>query len=116
PDIALFACSFITKLPGASKAAPWHEDATYWGGLADRIEGCTDRGRIDDLDILAVRNPEFVDLRTRPHCHGYQTFPDGTVAPKDHHYALKINRDGDIYITTIYPFALLRVTLETLSR
>ncbi|MAE62932.1 MAG: phytanoyl-CoA dioxygenase, partial [Phycisphaeraceae bacterium] len=22
PDIALFACSFITKLPGASKAAP----------------------------------------------------------------------------------------------
>ena len=53
PDIALFACSFITKLPGASKAAPWHEDATYWGGLAAGIEGCTlwlavDRSIVDN--------------------------------------------------------------------
>jgi len=41
PDIALFACSFLTKLPLAARAAPWHEDASYWTELADRIEGCT---------------------------------------------------------------------------
>ena len=41
PDIALFASSFITKSPLAARPAPWHEDASYWGGLADRIEGCT---------------------------------------------------------------------------
>ncbi|MAE63340.1 MAG: hypothetical protein CMJ18_03635 [Phycisphaeraceae bacterium] len=70
------------------------------------------RGRIDDLGVLAIRNPDFVDFQSRPHCHGYQTFPDGTLAPKDHHFALKINRDGDIYITTIYPFALLRIRDE----
>ena len=66
--------------------------------------------RIEDLGVLAIRNPGFVDFQRRPHCHSYQTFPDGTLAPKDHHFALKINRDGEIYVTTIYPLALLRIT------
>ena len=66
-------------------------------------------GRVEDLGVVAIANPDFINLDLRPHCHGYQTFPNGTVAPKDHHFSLKVNRDGEIYITTIYPFALLRI-------
>ncbi len=42
PDIALFASSFINKLPGAGKnTVAWHDDAYYWKDLADRIEAVT---------------------------------------------------------------------------
>ena len=41
PDIALFASSFINKFPTAGKRVPWHEDASYWKTLADRIEVVT---------------------------------------------------------------------------
>ena len=41
PDIALFASSFINKLPSAGKRVPWHEDASYWKTLADRVEAVT---------------------------------------------------------------------------
>ena len=73
-------------------------------------------GKIEDLGVLAISNPDFLDLARTPHCHGYQKFPDGTLAPRDHHFALKINKDGEVYITTIYPFALLRIRgLGTIS-
>ena len=48
-------------------------------------------GRVDDKGVLAIRNPDFAGFQTRPHCHGYQTFADGKVAPKKHHFALTIN-------------------------
>ncbi len=41
PDIALFASSFMIKSATVVKRAPWHEDASYWGKLADPVEACT---------------------------------------------------------------------------
>ena len=69
PDIALFACSFITKLPVAAKAVPWHADASYWSGLADRIEGCT---------LWLAMDPSVVEngcMRVIPGSHRARNLP-----------------------------------------
>lgn len=63
---------------------PWYENEAWVHHLASYDPGT---GRV----VLAIRNSDFVDFQTRPHCHGYQTFPDGKVAPKKHHFALTIN-------------------------
>jgi hypothetical protein len=75
-------------------------------------------GRIADLGVLAVKNPDFFDFKgpqaknpdasLRPR-HGYHTLPDGTLTPLYVIMAMIVAHDGTIYATTIYPFTLLRI-------
>jgi hypothetical protein len=75
-------------------------------------------GRMDDLGVIAVRNPSFFDFKgpqaknpdgsLRPR-HGFHTLPDGTLTPLHTVMAMHVARDGTIYATTIYPFTLLRI-------
>ena len=75
-------------------------------------------GAMDDLGVLAVKNPDFfnfaagrtknVDGSERP-IHGYHTLPDGTLTPLHVIMALIVAHDGTIYATTIYPFTLLKI-------
>jgi hypothetical protein len=75
-------------------------------------------GAMDDLGVMAVKNPDFFNFaagRTknpdgseRP-IHGYHTLPDGTLTPLHVIMALLVTRDGTVYATTIYPFTLLKV-------
>lgn len=75
-------------------------------------------GVMNDLGVLAVKNPEFFNFaagRTknpdgseRP-IHGYHTLPDGTLTPLHVIMSLIVARDGTIYATTIYPYTLLKV-------
>lgn len=74
--------------------------------------------RIEDLGVIAVKNPDFFDFKgpqaknpdgsLRPR-HGFHTLPDGTLTPLHVVLAAIVARDGTIYATTIYPFTLLRV-------
>jgi len=79
-------------------------------------------GRMDDLGVFAVKNPDFFhfnapqaknpDGSLRPR-HGYHTLPDGTLTPLHVIMALIVARNGTLYATTIYPFTLLRVDAVT---
>lgn len=76
------------------------------------------RKAMDDLGVLAVKNPAFFDFKgpqarnpdgsLRPR-HGYHTLPDGTLTPLYVIMAMIVARNGTIYATTIYPFTLLKV-------
>jgi hypothetical protein len=77
-----------------------------------------DPGAMDDLGVLAVRNPEFFDFAAGPQpnpdgslrpVHGYHTLPDGTLTPLHVIMSLIVARDGTIYATTIYPYTLLKI-------
>ena len=72
---------------------------------------------MEDLGVLAVRNPDFFDFGVqiknpdgslRPR-HGFHTLPDGTVTPLHVIMALIVAHDGTVYATTIYPFTLLKI-------
>lgn len=73
---------------------------------------------MDDLGVLAVKNPGFFNFAAgraknpdgseRP-IHGYHTLPDGTLTPLHVIMAMIVAHDGTIYATTIYPFTLLKV-------
>jgi hypothetical protein len=73
---------------------------------------------MDDLGVLAVKNPGFFDFKgpqaknddgsLRPR-HGYHTLPDGTLTPLHVIMAMIVTGGGTIYATTIYPFTLLKV-------
>jgi hypothetical protein len=75
-------------------------------------------GRMADLGVIAVKNPDFFDFKgpqaknpdgsLRPR-HGYHTLPDGTLTPLHVVMAMVVARDGTVYATTIYPFTLLRI-------
>ena len=71
--------------------------------------------RMEDLGVLAVKNPDFFDFSPRddgkppPFSHGYHKLPDGTLTPLHVHMALLVARDGTIYATILYPFTLLRI-------
>jgi hypothetical protein len=75
-------------------------------------------GRMEDLGVIAVKNPDFFDFKgpqaknpdgsLRPR-HGFHTLPDGTLTPLHVVMAAVVARDGTIYATTIYPFTLLRI-------
>jgi hypothetical protein len=75
--------------------------------------------RMDDLGVIAVKNPGFFDFKgpqaknpdgsLRPR-HGFHTLPDGTLTPLHVIMGLIVARDGTIYATTIYPYTLLRIT------
>jgi hypothetical protein len=67
-------------------------------------------GRIDDLGVVAVENPDFYDFAAKkPWSHGFHRLPDGTLTILHVHMALLAARDGTMYATTIYPFTLLRI-------
>jgi hypothetical protein len=75
-------------------------------------------GKMADLGVLTVKNPEFFDFKgpqakntdgsLRPR-HGFHTLPDGTLTPLHVIMGMIVARDGTVYATTIYPFTLLRV-------
>jgi hypothetical protein len=74
-------------------------------------------GKMEDLGVLAVKNPDFFDFGPRsdgkppPWSHGYHKLPDGTLTPLHHHMALIVGRDGTVYVTIIYPFTLLKISV-----
>lgn len=78
------------------------------------------KNQMEDLGVLAVRNPDFYGLpldkgtavdpatgKARPWTHGYHALPDGTLTPLWSHMALIAASDGTFYATIIYPFTLL---------
>ena len=75
-------------------------------------------GRMEDLGVFAVRNPDFFDFTgpqaknpdgsLRPR-HGFHVLPDGMLTPLHVILGLIVTRDGTIYATTIYPYTLLKV-------
>jgi hypothetical protein len=76
------------------------------------------QGRMADLGVIAVKNPDFFDFKgsqarnpdgsLRPR-HGFHTLPDGTRTPLYVIMATIVAHDGTVYATTIYPFTLLRI-------
>lgn len=78
-------------------------------------------GKMKDLGVLAVKNPDFffkspgtkrghpATNNEHPPYYGYHTLPDGTLTPLYNHLAMIVTRDGTIYVTIIYPFTLLKI-------
>lgn len=72
-------------------------------------------GGIEDLGVLAVRNPDFFDFGEKLRdqkprwSHGFHRLPDGTLTPLYSHMGLIIGRDGTAYVTILYPYTLLRI-------
>lgn len=74
--------------------------------------------RMEDLGVVAVRNPNFFDFTgpqaknpdgaLRPR-HGYHTLPDGTLTPLHVILAMIVARNGTIYATVLAPFTLLKI-------
>jgi hypothetical protein len=66
--------------------------------------------KIEDLGVLAVKNPDFYDFAAKkPWTHGYHTLPDGTLSPLHAHMGLIVAHDNAIYVTILYPYTLLRI-------
>ena len=71
--------------------------------------------RMEDLGVLAVKNPDFFDFGPRadgkrpPWSHGYHTLPDKTLTPLHGHQGLIVARDGTLYALILYPFTLLQI-------
>jgi len=85
-------------------------------------------GKIDDVGVLAVKNPNFYGLpigasgatdpatgKQRPWTHGFHQLPDGTLTPLHAHMALVAGQDGSLYATILYPYALLRIEPDQLK-
>jgi hypothetical protein len=75
-------------------------------------------GKMQDLGVIAVSNPDFFDFSAPPAlnpdgskrpAHGFHRLPDGTLAPLHVVLAMIVARDGTVYATTLYPFTLLRI-------
>ena len=76
---------------------------------------------MNDLGVLAVKNPDFffkspgakpehpATNDDHPPYYGYHTLPDGTLTPLYNHLAMIATRDGTIYVTIIYPFTILKI-------
>jgi len=77
-------------------------------------------GKMEDLGVLAVKNPDFFDFspgpdgKKKPWTHGYHTLPDGTMTPLWCHMALICGEDGTLYATILYPYTLLRIPANAL--
>jgi len=78
--------------------------------------------KMEDLGVLAVKNPGFYfdtpDAKLGhpvfgsaeyPSYYGYHELPDGTMTPLHTCHAVRVTRDGTIYVTILYPFTLLRI-------
>jgi outer membrane protein assembly factor BamB len=74
-------------------------------------------GRIENLGVLAVKNPDYYDFAAKkPWSHGFHRLPDGTLTLLHVHMALVVAHDGTIYATSIYPFTLLRIRPKDLPQ
>ncbi|MFW6060581.1 MAG: hypothetical protein ACODAQ_10395 [Phycisphaeraceae bacterium] len=71
---------------------------------------------MSDLGILAVENSDFYDFeaarasdQSKLLHSGFRELPDGTLVPDLVHLAMTVSEAGDVYVTILYPFTLLRV-------
>lgn len=81
-----------------------------------------------DLGVITVQNPDFFGRPIKtggvtddngkgiPWTHGYHTLPDGVLTPLHAHMSLLATREGDLYVTILYPFTLLRIDKATLPK
>ncbi len=95
----------------------------FGGGSLHHVARCQPKTKkMEDLGVLAVKNPDFYGLplnangatdpatgKARPWTHGFHKLPDGTLTPLHHHLAAQVAGDGTLYVTILYPFTLLRV-------
>jgi len=77
-------------------------------------------GVSQDLGVPYVRNPGYVEFKdaagkVKPWHHGFWTTPEGRLTALHHHMALKVARDGAVYITIVSPFTLLRLSRESVK-
>jgi len=74
-------------------------------------------GKLEDLGVFTVKNPDFVNWGTDPadprpkprFVHGFHKLPDGTLTPLHVMLAMIVAHDGTIYGTVLVPFTLLKV-------
>ena len=72
-------------------------------------------GKMDDLGVLTVRNPDFFNFgpdangKTPPFSHGYVKLPDGILTPQYQPLGSITARDGSVYVLILYPYTLIRV-------
>jgi hypothetical protein len=111
PDETLYRVIRINNTTGFGK-----------GNLHHVVRYTPKTRKMENLGVLAVKNPDFFPLplqiggavdpatgEKRPGTHGYQTLPDGTLAPNLVHLAGRVAHDGTLYVTILYPFTLLRI-------
>jgi hypothetical protein len=80
------------------------------GMLHRLIRYTPDTKAIEDLGVLAIKNPDFYDFSAKkPWSHGYHTLPDGTLTPLHAHMGMIVARDNTIFVTILYPYTLLRI-------
>jgi len=101
-------------------------DGTVWAGVAATFEG---RGQFlhvvryrpgsrgpEDLGPIAISNPDYTsfadaDGQARKWHHGVYRLEDGTMLPRYVVMGIAGARDGTVYVTTLYPFTLHRLTI-----
>jgi hypothetical protein len=72
-------------------------------------------GKMEDLGVLAVKNPDFFDWsplwngKPRPWTHGFHKLPDGALTPLHSHMGFIAAHDGRFYVTILYPYTLLKI-------
>jgi len=94
-----------------------NNDTGFGGGTLHHLLRYDPKKRkLEDLGVLAVKNPEFFNFGPRadgtnpPWSHGYHTLPDGTLTPLHGHQGLIVAKDGSLYALILYPYTLLRIT------
>jgi hypothetical protein len=72
-------------------------------------------GKIEDLGVLAVKNPDFYDWsplwngQPKPWSHGFHKLPDSALTPLHSHMGMVVGHDGRIWVTILYPYSLLKI-------
>lgn len=72
-------------------------------------------GKMEDLGVLTVQNPDYFDFehgpdgKKPPNSNNMHRLPDGTLTPMYHHMAMTVAHDGTVYVSIIAPFTLLRL-------
>ncbi len=72
------------------------------------------KNKMEDLGVIAVKNPDFFDFtasdgKPKTFTHGFHRLPDGTLTPLHVHMAMIAAHDGTLYVTVLYPFTLLKI-------
>ncbi len=108
PDGGVYALVRIDNDPG------------FGGGYVNHLLRFDPKAKaVKDLGVLAIENPEFVNLvgadgKPVPFSNGGAKLPDGTMIPV-YMMSLMVAHDGSVYVTTISPFTLHRITPEKLA-
>jgi hypothetical protein len=75
-------------------------------------------GAMEDLGVIAIKNPDFFNFAAGPPknengtsrpIHGFHKLPDGTLTPLHVILAQIVTRDGKIYGTVLAPFTLIKI-------